>query len=126
MNILRVASAALICGSLLTLTACAGEDSTTSGSAQPGAAAPTSAAAPAAAGKTDKELCESAKKAGEEMTEDQLKKEEDRIKKERKTKQYWIEGTMTLGIPLLFVAIGVLLWQVREGRRKNAVALLAA
>ena len=65
-------------------------------------------------------------KAGEEMTEDQLKKEEDRIKKERKTKQYWIEGTMTLGIPALFVLLGVILWRVREGRRQNAVALLQA
>ncbi len=58
-------------------------------------------------------------KAGEEMTEEQLKKEEDRIKKERKTKQYWIEGTMTLGIPILFIAVGLLLWRVREGRRQN-------
>jgi ABC-type uncharacterized transport system involved in gliding motility auxiliary subunit len=65
-------------------------------------------------------------KAGEEMTEEQLKKEEVRIKKERKTKQYWIEGAMTLGIPLLFVLLGIVLWRVREGRRQNAVALLAA
>jgi hypothetical protein len=64
-------------------------------------------------------------KAGEEMTEDQLKKEEDRIKKERKTKQYWIEGTMTLGIPLIFVGLGLVLWRVREGRRQN-VSLLEA
>jgi hypothetical protein len=58
-------------------------------------------------------------KAGEEMTEEQLKKEEDRIKKERKTKQYWIEGTMTLGIPLLFIGLGVVLWRIRESRRQN-------
>jgi ABC-type uncharacterized transport system involved in gliding motility auxiliary subunit len=58
-------------------------------------------------------------KAGEEMTEEQLKKEEDRIRKERKTKQYWIEGVMTLGIPALFVGLGLLLWRVREGRRQN-------
>jgi ABC-type uncharacterized transport system involved in gliding motility auxiliary subunit len=58
-------------------------------------------------------------KAGDEMTEEQLKKEEDRIKKERKTRQYWIEGTMTLGIPLLFVGLGVVFWRVREGRRQN-------
>jgi hypothetical protein len=64
-------------------------------------------------------------KAGEEMTEDQLKKEEDRIKKERKTKQYWIEGTMTLGIPALFIGLGVVLWRMREGRRQN-IDLLAA
>jgi hypothetical protein len=64
-------------------------------------------------------------KAGEEMTEEQLKKEEDRIKKERKTRQYWIEGTMTLGIPLLFVGLGFVLWRLREGRRQN-INLLAA
>lgn len=64
-------------------------------------------------------------KAGEDMTEDQLKKEEDRIKKERKTKQHWIEGTMTLGIPVLFVGLGIVLWRIREGRRQN-VDLLAA
>ncbi len=58
-------------------------------------------------------------KAGEEMTEEQLKKEEDRIKKERKTKQYWIEGTMTLGIPALFIGLGIVLWRVREARRQN-------
>ena len=58
-------------------------------------------------------------KAGEEMTEDQLKKEEDRLKKERKTKQYWIEGAMTLGIPAIFLALGFILWRVRETRRQN-------
>jgi hypothetical protein len=65
-------------------------------------------------------------KAGEEMTEDQMKKEEERLKKERKTKQYWIEGTMTLGIPILFIALGLVFWRFREGRRQNAVALLEA
>ena len=64
-------------------------------------------------------------KAGEEMTEEQLKKEEDRIKKERKTKQYWIEGTMTLGIPALFAGLGIVLWRIREARRQN-INLLAA
>jgi ABC-type uncharacterized transport system involved in gliding motility auxiliary subunit len=64
-------------------------------------------------------------KAGEEMTEDQLKKEEDRIKKERKTKQYWIEGAMTLGVPAVFLGLGLVLWRVREGRRQNASLLEA-
>lgn len=64
-------------------------------------------------------------KAGEDMTEEQLKKEEDRIKKERKTKQHWIEGTMTLGIPALFVGLGIVFWRVREQRRQN-VNLLEA
>jgi ABC-type uncharacterized transport system involved in gliding motility auxiliary subunit len=65
-------------------------------------------------------------KAGEDLTEEQLKKEEDRIKKERKTKQYWIEGAMTIGIPLLFIGLGLVLWRVREGRRQNALAVLEA
>jgi len=64
-------------------------------------------------------------KAGEEMTDEQLKKEEDRIKKERKTRQRWIEGTMTLGIPALFIGLGIVLWRVRETRRQN-VNLLEA
>lgn len=64
-------------------------------------------------------------KAGEEMTEDQLKKEEDRLKKERKTKQYWIEGVLSLGVPVLFALLGLVLWRVREGRRQN-VSLLEA
>ncbi len=64
-------------------------------------------------------------KAGDEMTEDQLKKEEDRIKKERKTKQYWIEGTLSVGIPLLFAIIGLIFWRLRESRRQN-VSLLEA
>lgn len=64
-------------------------------------------------------------KAGDDMTEEQLKKEEDRIKKERKTKQRWIEGTMTLGIPAMFIGLGLVLWRVREGRRQN-IDLLSA
>lgn len=64
-------------------------------------------------------------KAGDEMSDEQLKKEEDRIKKERKTKQHWIEGTMILGIPALFIGLGIVLWRIRETRRQN-VNLLAA
>jgi hypothetical protein len=64
-------------------------------------------------------------KAGEEMTDDQLAKEADRLKKERKTKQYWIDGVMTVGIPVLFALIGIILWRMREGRRQN-VSLLEA
>jgi hypothetical protein len=58
-------------------------------------------------------------KAGEEMTEEQLKKEEQRIKDSRKKTQYWVEGVLTLGIPALFVAFGFLLWRLREARRAN-------
>ena len=58
-------------------------------------------------------------KAGEEMTEEQLKKEEQRIKDSRKKTQYWVEGVLTLGVPALFVAFGVVLWRLREARRAN-------
>jgi hypothetical protein len=74
----RTASTLLICATLLTLTACGGNDDT-SAAAGPGptapaaapassAAAPTSPAADAAGGGgSDKEICESVKKAGEDM-----------------------------------------------------------
>jgi hypothetical protein len=70
----RVTSAGLICASLMALAACGGEDAaTTAGStptattaaASPSAAAPTATAA--AGGTSDKELCESANQAGEDM-----------------------------------------------------------
>lgn len=64
-------------------------------------------------------------KAGEDMTEEQLKKEEDRLRKERKNRQYVIEGTMTAGIPVLFIGLGLVLWRIRENRRQN-INLLAA
>jgi hypothetical protein len=66
---IRAISAALFCGFLMTLSACAEEATPTAASTPAGSAtsAPASAAA-AAGGKTDKELCESAKKLGDEMT----------------------------------------------------------
>ncbi|MEO3748552.1 hypothetical protein [Plantactinospora sp. B5E13] len=67
----------MICASLITLSACGGEEpENTAGStpstsaAAPSASAPASSApasAPAGAATGDKELCESVKKAGEEM-----------------------------------------------------------
>lgn len=64
-------------------------------------------------------------KAGEDMSEEQLIKEEERIRKDRKRTQYWIQSTMTFGIPALFVGLGVVLWRIRESRRQN-INLLAA
>jgi hypothetical protein len=76
-NRFRVTTAVLICASLLALTACAGEDppATSAGSipgaaATPSAAIATSAPPAAAGGTSDKELCESAKKAGEDMKDE--------------------------------------------------------
>jgi hypothetical protein len=59
-------------------------------------------------------------KAGEDLTEEMLKKEEERIKSSRKRTQRYVEGTITLGIPLLFIAFGLALWRLREARRQNA------
>ncbi|MEO3781303.1 hypothetical protein ABGB16_31825 [Micromonospora sp. B11E3] len=72
MKRLRVASTVLICASLLALAACGGEDTeTTAGRAPSASSAPATSSAPspsaAVATKSDKELCESAKKVGAEM-----------------------------------------------------------
>ena len=69
-----VTSAVLTCAALLTLSACGGEDAAPTTGSAPAAsvaappAAASSAAAPAAGGGADdKKLCESVKKAGEDM-----------------------------------------------------------
>ncbi|WP_307871740.1 hypothetical protein [Micromonospora sp. U21] len=68
----RVTSTVLICASLMTLAACGGEDSaTTAGSTPSASTASSSAAAPSTSASTtaaasDKELCESAKKASDD------------------------------------------------------------
>jgi hypothetical protein len=74
----RVNSALLICASVLALAACGGADkdsttgagsapTATSTAAAPSAAPATSAATDAAGGSSDKEICASIKKAGEDM-----------------------------------------------------------
>lgn len=68
----RVTATALICASLITLSACGGEEPENSAGSTPStSAAATSAApatsAPAGAATGDKDLCESVKKAGKEM-----------------------------------------------------------
>jgi hypothetical protein len=62
----------------------------------------------------------------DEMTEDQLSKQADEMKKERKKKQNVISGTLILGVPVLFGLLGFLLWQRRTSRRNNALAELTA
>lgn len=75
-NRFRVSSSLLSLAALLALTACGGENTTTTGGSAPAAtpasapaspAPATSAAEDTAGGKSDKELCESANKIGEEM-----------------------------------------------------------
>ncbi|MCL2723327.1 MAG: GldG family protein [Polyangiaceae bacterium] len=55
----------------------------------------------------------------DDMTEDQLKKVDDNMKKERKKTQYWVEGSLILGLPALFALFGVLLWRRRISAREN-------
>ena len=62
----------------------------------------------------------------DEMTEDQLNKQADDMKKERKKKQNVISGTLIVGVPALFGLLGFLLWQRRSSRRSRALEELAA
>lgn len=55
----------------------------------------------------------------DDLTEEQLKKQDDVMKKERKRVQHSIEGTLILGLPALFVAIGLLMWRRRQSARDN-------
>ncbi len=55
----------------------------------------------------------------EDITEDQAKAQEDKMKKERKHTQQWVEGTLIAGIPVLFVLLGLGMWQLRKSRREN-------
>lgn len=62
----------------------------------------------------------------EDMSDEQLKKEEDRMKKERGTIQTKASWTLILGLPVLFAALGLLLWQRRNSARDNATRILTA
>ena len=55
----------------------------------------------------------------DDMTEDQLKKQDETMKKERTHTQHWVEGTLILGLPILFALFGVLLWRRRISTREN-------
>lgn len=55
----------------------------------------------------------------DDMTEEQLKKQDDTMKKERKRVQHLVEGTLILGLPALFALFGVALWRRRLSSREN-------
>ncbi|MBX3190444.1 MAG: Gldg family protein [Labilithrix sp.] len=55
----------------------------------------------------------------DEMTEDQLKKQDDDMKKERKKVQHRVEGVLILGLPAVFALVGVGLWRRRVSSREN-------
>ncbi|HEX7664644.1 MAG TPA: hypothetical protein VF407_09040, partial [Polyangiaceae bacterium] len=52
-------------------------------------------------------------------SDDDLKKEEDQIKAERKNQQSHIEWWLILGLPIAFSAAGVARWRYRLASRKN-------
>lgn len=55
----------------------------------------------------------------DDMTEDQQKKQEEGMKKERKNVQHRVEATLVLGLPALFALLGVALWRRRISSREN-------
>jgi ABC-type uncharacterized transport system involved in gliding motility auxiliary subunit len=55
----------------------------------------------------------------DDMTEDQLKKQDDTMKKERKRVQHLVEGALIIGLPALFALLGVALWRRRLSSREN-------
>ncbi|MCL2777215.1 MAG: GldG family protein [Polyangiaceae bacterium] len=55
----------------------------------------------------------------DDMTEEQLKRADDTMKKERKKTQYWVESTLIVGLPVLFGLLGVVLWRRRISAREN-------
>ncbi len=59
----------------------------------------------------------------EELTEDQAKAQEQKMKKERINVQRAVEGTLIAGIPVMFGLVGVLMWWLRN-RRRESVSLV--
>jgi len=55
----------------------------------------------------------------EDLTEDQAKAQEQKMKKERINVQRAIEGTLIAGIPILFSLVGLGMWWLRNRRREN-------
>jgi len=67
-----------------------------------------------------------AKPSFEELTDDQLKKQEESMKKERGNIQRNVSWSLIAGLPLIFGLIGLILWQLRTAQRNNASRMLAA
>ena len=55
----------------------------------------------------------------DELTDDQVKKADDGMKKERTKTQHWVEGVLILGLPILFCLLGLGLWTLRNSAREK-------
>ena len=55
----------------------------------------------------------------DDLTEDQVKKQEETAKTERKRTQRYVAGVLIVGVPLLFALLGLALWQRRKSVRMN-------
>jgi ABC-type uncharacterized transport system involved in gliding motility auxiliary subunit len=55
----------------------------------------------------------------DDMTDDQLKKVDDNLKRERKNTQRWVQGSLIAGLPALFALVGVVFWRSRTRAREN-------
>ena len=55
----------------------------------------------------------------DELTDDQVKKADDGMKKERTKTQHWVEGVLIVGLPVLFCLLGFALWRRRISVREN-------
>jgi ABC-type uncharacterized transport system involved in gliding motility auxiliary subunit len=54
-----------------------------------------------------------------DMSEDQIRQQEDQQKEARKSQQHWIEIILILGIPTLLALFGVARWRMRLAARAN-------
>jgi ABC-type uncharacterized transport system involved in gliding motility auxiliary subunit len=52
-------------------------------------------------------------------TEEQLKKQLEELRNQRKRQQYWVEWLLILGVPLLFGIYGITRWRMRLAAREN-------
>jgi ABC-type uncharacterized transport system involved in gliding motility auxiliary subunit len=56
-------------------------------------------------------------KISDDATEDELRKKDEEYRQARKRQQFSVQWTLTLGMPLLVAAFGVLRWRTRQSRK---------
>lgn len=55
----------------------------------------------------------------DDLTEEQLKKQDENMKKERKNVQKYVSATLIIAPPILFILLGLFLWRRRISTREN-------